>query len=152
MTVVGWREWVALPQWSVEAMKAKIDSGARTSAIHADGIELFEREDVPWVRFFIRPWQRSDANPTFVEAPRIDHRTVKSSSGTQSDRPVVLAPIVLGGRAIDAEITLTSRDEMGFRMLIGRQALAQGFTVDSAASYLGGRPKKAVRQKNRGRT
>ncbi len=86
-----------------------------------------------------------------VEAQRIDHRTITSSSGTRSDRPVVLAPIVLGGRAINAEITLTSRDEMGFRMLIGREALAQGFTVDSTASYLGGRPKKAIRQKNRGR-
>lgn len=101
--------------------------------------------------FLVRPWQRSDANSTLVEAPRIDHRTITSSSGTRTDRPVVLVPIVLGRRSINSEITLTSRDEMGFRMLVGRQALAQGFTVDSTVSYLGGRPKKAVRQKNRGR-
>jgi hypothetical protein len=151
MNTVGWREWVALPEWGIEAIKAKIDTGARTSAIHADDIELFERDDVSWVRFLIRPWQRSDADAALVEAPRIDHRTITSSSGTRTDRPVVLAPIVLGGRAINAEITLTNRDEMGFRMLIGREALTQGFTVDATASYLGGRPKKAVRQKNRGR-
>jgi hypothetical protein len=151
MNTVGWREWIALPEWGIDAIKAKIDTGARTSAIHADDIELFEREGVSWVRFLIRPWQRSDADAALIEAPRIDHRTITSSSGTRTDRPVVLAPIVLGGRAIDAEITLTSRDEMGFRMLIGREALTQGFTVDSTASYLGGRPKKAVRQKNRGR-
>jgi hypothetical protein len=152
MDTVGWREWVALPEWGIEAVKAKIDTGARTSAIHADDIELFEREGVSWVRFLVRPWQRSDADAALVEAPRIDHRTVTSSSGTRTDRPVVLAPIVLCGRAINAEITLTSRDEMGFRMLIGREALIQGFTVDSTASYLGGRPKKDVRQKNRGHT
>jgi hypothetical protein len=151
MNTVGWREWVALPEWGIDAIKAKIDTGARTSAIHADDIELFDREGVSWVRFLIRPWQRSDADAALIEAPRIDHRTITSSSGTRTDRPVVLAPIVLGGRAIDAEITLTSRDEMGFRMLIGREALTQGFTVDSTASYLGGRPKKAIRQKNRGR-
>lgn len=151
MTTVGWREWVALPEWGIDAMKAKIDTGARTSAIHADDIELFERDDVSLVRFLIRPWQRSDADAVLIEAPRIDHRTITSSSGTRTDRPVVLAPIVLGGRAIHAEITLTNRDEMGFRMLVGREALAQGFTVDATASYLGGRPRKAVRQKNRGR-
>ena len=145
MNTVGWREWIALPEWGIGAIKAKIDTGARTSAIHADDIELFEREGVSWVRFLIRPWQRSDADAVLVEAQRIDHRTITSSSGTRSDRPVVLAPIVLGGRAIDAEITLTSRDEMGFRMLIGREALAQGFTVDSTASYLGGLTKNLRR-------
>ena len=150
MITVGWREWVALPEWGIKAIKAKIDTGARTSAIHADDIELFERDNVSLVRFLVRPWQRSDADAVLVESPRIDHLTITSSSGTRTDRPVVLAPLVLGGRQINAEVTLTSRDEMGFRMLIGREALAQGFTVDPTASYLGGRPSKAVRQKNRG--
>ena len=72
MNTVGWREWVALPEWGIDAIKAKIDTGARTSAIHADDIELFEHEGVSWVRFLIRPWQRSDADAASVEARRSD--------------------------------------------------------------------------------
>ena len=150
-TPVGWREWVGLPDWGVEAIKAKIDTGARTSALHAFDIELFDRDDEEWVRFAVQPWQRTDADVTVVEAVRVDHRTITSSSGTRSDRPVVQACIELAGRRVDAEITLTRRDEMGFRMLIGREALAKGFIVDPAASYLGGRPSKAIRRRNRGR-
>lgn len=150
-TTVGWREWVALPDWGVGAIKAKIDTGARTSALHAFDLEFFDRDDAEWVRFSVQPWQRSDADVSVVEAIRIDHRTITSSSGTRSARPVVRAELVLGGRSIEAEITLTRRDSMGFRMLIGREALAQGYLVDPAASYLGGRPSKAIRRRNRGR-
>jgi hypothetical protein len=150
-TTVGWREWVGLPDWGIEATKAKIDTGARTSALHAFDLELFEREEAEWVRFAIQPWQRSHDDVVIVEALRVDHRTITSSSGTRSDRPVVRAGLVLAGRCVDAEITLTRRDEMGFRMLVGRQALAQGFVVDPAASYLGGKPSKAVRRRNRGK-
>lgn len=148
---VGWREWVGLPDWGVEAIKAKIDTGARTSALHAFDVELFERDGSEWARFAVQPWQRSDDDVAIVEAVRVDHRTITSSSGTRSDRPVVRARLLLGGRQVDAEVTLTRRDEMGFRMLIGREALAQGFLVDPAASYLGGKPPKAVRRRNRGR-
>jgi hypothetical protein len=151
-TVVGWREWVGLPDWNVEAIKGKIDTGARTSALHAFDLELFERDDAEWVRFSIQPWQRSDEDVSVVEAVRVDHRTITSSSGTRSSRPVVRAGLVLAGHRIDAEVTLTRRDEMGFRMLIGREALAQGFVIDPAASYLGGKPSKTVRRRNRGRT
>lgn len=150
-TTVGWREWVGLPDWNVEAIKAKVDTGARTSALHAFDLELFERDDADWVRFAVQPWQRSDDDVSIVEAIRIDHRTITSSSGTRSARPVVRANLVLAGHQVDAEVTLTRRDEMGFRMLIGREALAQGFLVDPAASYLGGRPSKAVRRRNRGK-
>nr|WHW29205.1 hypothetical protein [uncultured bacterium] len=148
---VGWREWVGFPEWGVEATKAKIDTGARTSAIHAYDIELFERDDEEWVRFSVHPWQRSDGDSSIVESRRIDHRTITSSSGTRTDRPVVMAEMLLAGRQISAEVTLTRRDEMGFRMLVGREALAQGFVVDPAASYLGGRPSKIIRRKNRGK-
>ena len=148
---VGWREWVGLPEWGVDSIKAKIDTGARTSALHAFDLELFDRDDAEWVRFGVHPWQKSDGDPVVVEALRLDHRTITSSSGTRSERPVVAATMVLGGREITAEITLTRRDEMGFRMLVGREALAQGFMVDPAASYLGGKPRKSVRQRNRGR-
>jgi hypothetical protein len=147
---VGWREWVSLPEWGVDSIKAKIDTGARTSALHSFDLEFFDRDGAEWVRFGIQPWQKSDGDPVVVEALRLDHRTITSSSGTRSERPVVSAPLVLGGRQIDAEITLTRRDEMGFRMLVGREALAQGFTVDPAASYLGGKPSKTVRRLNRG--
>ena len=151
-TTVGWREWVGLPDWGVDAIKAKIDTGARTSALHAFDLELFERDEVEWVRFAVQPWQRSDDDVAVVEAIRIDHRTITSSSGTRSDRPVVRACLVLAGRRVDAEVTLTRRDEMGFRMLVGREALEQGFLVDPAASYLGGKPSKAVRRRNQGKT
>lgn len=151
MSTVGWREWIALPEWGVPALKAKIDTGARTSAIHAFDLEEFERDGAEWVRFTIHPWQVTDDDPTTVEAPRLDHRTITSSSGTRSERPVVSTDILLGERVVQAELTLTRRDEMGFRMLIGRQALRQGFLVDPARSYLGGRPPKSVRRQNRGK-
>ncbi len=149
-TPVGWREWVSIPDWGVEAIKAKIDTGARTTALHAFDLELFERDDAEWVRFSVQPWQRSDDDVSIVEALRLDHRTVTSSSGTRSERPVVRVGLVLGGRAIDAEVTLTRRDEMGFRMLVGREALVQGFVIHPASSYLGGKPSKAVRRRNSG--
>ena len=151
MSTVGWREWIALPEWGVAALKAKIDTGARTSAIHAFDLEMFERNGDEWVRFTVHPWQVSDEDPTVVEAPRVDHRTITSSSGTRSERPVVCTDVTLGDRTVRAELTLTRRDEMGFRMLIGREALRQGFLVDPSRSYLGGRPPKSVRRRNRGK-
>lgn len=148
---VGWREWVGLPDWGVDAIKAKIDTGARTSALHAFDLEFFDRDDAEWVRFGVHPWQKSDSDPVVVEAVRLDDRTITSSSGTRSERPVVMTSMLLAGRQIEAEITLTRRDEMGFRMLVGREALAKGFVVDPAASYLGGKPRRAVRRRNRGK-
>lgn len=141
-----------MPDWGVAAVKAKVDTGARTSAIHAFDLESFERDDVPWVRFAINPWQRSDEDRIVVEAPRLDRRVVTSSSGTRSDRPVVAAKLGLAGVVIDAELTLTRRDEMGFRMLLGREAVRQGFVIDPSRSYLGGRPSREIRRRNRGRS
>ncbi len=152
VTTVGWREWAAIPEWGVPTIKAKLDTGARTSALHAFDLEYFERDGADWVRFAVLPWQRNHDDAVTVESPRVDHRLVKSSSGAQSERPVVRVPITLASVTVDAEITLTRRDEMGFRMLIGRQALRQGLAVDSARSYLGGRPPKHVRRQNRKQT
>jgi hypothetical protein len=149
-TTVGWREWVALPEWGVPAIKAKIDTGARTSALHAFGIEDFERDGDAWARFAIHPWQDSAADEVVVEAPLVDHRRVRSSSGAVRMRPVVSATVELAGRLIPVEVTLTRRDEMGFRMLIGRQALRGAYVVDPARSYLGGRPSRETRRRNRG--
>ncbi len=147
---LGWREWVALPAFGVKHVKAKVDTGARTSSLHAFDISFFERDGERWVRFEIHPWQRSTEDAETVEAKVIEVRHVKSSSGTVDERPVIATDIVLAGVEFETELTLTNRDEMGFRMLIGRQALRRRFLVDSGASYLGGKPKKSVRRKNRG--
>lgn len=149
-TVVGWREWVSLPQAGVAAIKAKIDTGARSSSIHAFDLEPFERDGAEWVRFSIHPWQRSHDDVAVLELPVLDRREVRSSNGQVEERWAVALDVVLAGRSITTVMTLSNRDEMGFRMLIGREALARGFLVDSARSYLGGRPKRAVRRKNWG--
>ncbi len=132
-------------------IKAKIDTGAQTSALHATDITEFERDGAPWVRFAVQPWQVTDDDAVEVELPVHDRRTVRSSSGHAQERPVVLVEIGIAGRAIEAEVTLTDREEMVFRMLIGREALRQGFVVDSAASFLGGKPPREIRRRNRGR-
>ena len=139
-----------LPGIEVEWIKVKLDTGARSSAIHAFDIHEFTRDGQPWVRFSIHPWQRSQEDSVEVELPIHDRRRVRSSTGHVQERYVVLIDVTLLDRTVTAEVTLTSRDQMGFRMLIGREALRQGYLIDSRRSYLGGRPKKAVRRRNRG--
>jgi len=147
-STAGWREWVGLPDLGVDWIKAKLDTGARTSALHAFDVEEFEHDGREWVRFEIHPWQRSADDAVTVELPVHDRRHVRSSSGHVAERYVVLIDIRLLDRTITAEVTLTRRDEMGFRLLIGREALRQGFVVDSGHSYRGGRPRRAVRRRN----
>ena len=148
-TVVGWREWVRLPSVGVDWIKAKVDTGAKTSSLHAFDLQVLD--EGARVRFSIHPWQRGALDEVVVELPVHDVRSVRSSSGHAEERYVVRLPVVLGGRSVDAEVTLTGRDEMGFRMLIGREALVQGFLVDPSLSYAGGRPERAVRRRNWGR-
>ncbi len=151
-TVVGWREWVRLDAVGVPWVKAKVDTGARTSSLHAFDLRAYEVDGRPWVRFSIHPWQASAEDEVLVELPVHDVRPVRSSSGHEETRYVVHLPLVLRGRAVEAEVTLTDRDEMGFRMLVGREALVRGgFVVDPAVSYAGGRPERAVRRRNWGR-
>jgi hypothetical protein len=146
-TIIGWREWVALPDVGVDWIKAKIDTGARTSSLHA-----FDVEDLgDTVRFSVRPWQDSDGDATTIEAPVYDRRVVRSSSGHEEERIVVVLLVRVFGRDVETEITLTNRDAMGFRMLIGRELLRNGFNVDSSRSFLGGRAPRDVRRANRGR-
>jgi hypothetical protein len=149
LPIVGWREWVALPAWGVPWTKAKIDTGARTSAMHAFDLERFEQDDVAWVRFVVHPWQRSAADGVVVESPLVGSKEVRSSSGAATQRPVVRTTIRLAGITTDVDVTLTRRDEMGFRMLIGRQALRGRFVVDPARSYAGGKPPIDMRRRNR---
>ncbi len=140
-----------LPGLGVGPVKAKLDTGARTSALHAFDIEEFTRDGADWVRFTIHPWQRSNDDATVVETPVHDRRLVRSSTGHTQQRIVILTDVELLGQTVPTEVTLTRRDAMGFRMLIGREALRQGFLVDPGRSYLGGRPPRKVRRKNRGR-
>lgn len=149
--VLGWREWISLDDWDVAHLKAKVDTGARTSSLHAFDLEWFDRDGRPWVRFEIHPWQRSTADAVVADAPVVSTRDIRSSSGVVDHRPVVRTTVTLAGIAVDAEITLTRRDEMGFRMLIGREATRGRFLVDPGSSYLGGRPPKDVRLRNRRR-
>lgn len=150
-TIAGWREWVGLPSAGVPWMKAKLDTGARTSSLHAFDIEVVGEGDDERVRFWLRPWQESSDDAVQVECAIHDRRTVRSSSGHAEERIVVLLDISLLGQTFAAEVTLTNRDAMGFRMLIGRQALRRRFVVDPARSFLGGRAPKHVRRTNRGK-
>ncbi len=150
-TLTGWREWVSLPDLEVDWIKAKIDTGARTSSLHAFDIREFDREGEAWVRFRVKPWQDSQEDAVVVECPVHDRRAVRSSSGHAQERLVVQLRIRLVDHEVLAEITLSNRDEMGFRMLIGREALRRGYIVDPARSFLGGRAPREARRRNRGR-
>ena len=143
---------MSLPGAGVPWIKAKLDTGARTSSLHAFDLEEVQRGAQSIVRFGVHPWQNSDEDAVVVECPVHDRRSVRSSSGHTEERIVVLMDVVLMGRTMTAEVTLTNRDEMGFRMLIGREALRQGFIVDSARSFVGGRAPRGIRRRNRGRT
>lgn len=136
---IGWREWIALPELGVEAMKVKVDTGARSSALHAFDTRSFERDGTEYVRFTIHPRQRDSTESIEAECPVFARRWVTSSSGHRTRRPVIRTPIQLLGRSWPIEITLTNRDAMGFRMLLGRQAIRRRFLVDVSKSYLGGK-------------
>lgn len=121
--IVGWQEWVSLPELGLPAVKAKIDTGAKTSSLHAYHIEKFTQRGQPYVRFEVHPIQRNRVVTRLCEAPVIDKRTVKSSSGDKEKRPVIKTQLLLGDVQWEIELNLTNRDTMGFRMLLGREAL-----------------------------
>lgn len=148
-TLIGWREWVAFPDWDIPALKVKIDTGARTSALHAEDLEITEHDGRPHATFTVHPWQRSERDGVAVSVPLVDERAVTSSSGDASTRPVVMAVIDLDGEPHEIELTLTRRDDMGFRMLLGRKAMEGRYLVDPSHSYLTGRPDLATRRRNR---
>ncbi|WP_017301746.1 ATP-dependent zinc protease [Nodosilinea nodulosa] len=134
--IIGWREWIALPGLGVHAIKAKIDTGARSSALHAFAVERFERGGRAMVRFQAHPIQRNDDYIVTAEAALLDERVVRNSGGQEELRPVIDAQVQVGGSVWAIELTLTNRDEMGFRMLLGRQAVRRRYLVDPGRSYL----------------
>jgi hypothetical protein len=147
---VGWREWVALPELGIDRIKVKVDTGARTSALHAFRIQPFMKEARMYVRFYIHPLQRRSNPEIACEVPVIDERTVTSSSGRREHRFVVETRLRIGEFEWPIEVTLTNRDEMGFRMLLGRQALRRRLVVDPGSSYLIGAKPKVKRKRKKG--
>ena len=141
LPVIGWREWISLPALGIDAIKAKVDTGARTSSLHAFNLHLQERDGRQVACFVVHPAQRSTRNSVTVEAEVVDHRIVRNpgGGGREELRPVIATEVEIGGRRWPIEITLTSRDEMGFRMLLGRQALRRRFVVDAGRSFINGR-------------
>lgn len=135
LPVVGWREWVRLPALTPHPVKAKVDTGARTSSLHAFDLEVVDGT----ASFAVHPHQRSDRDETRVELPVVDRREVRPSSGETEQRVVVVTTVRVGQHELDIELTLTDRDAMGFRMLLGRTALQEVFLVDPARSYVQGR-------------
>jgi hypothetical protein len=140
--IIGWREWVALPELGIGRIKAKIDTGARSSSLHAFDVEHFQRRGRRYVRFKIHPIQRSSAGIVEVEAPILEFRNVRSSSGKATNRPVIITTLEVLGMSWPIELTLANRDEMGFRMLLGREAIRGRMLVDPGRSYYAGRPKR----------
>ncbi len=148
---MGWREWVGLPDLGTAWIKAKIDTGARSSSLHAFDLSTFDHEGAEWVKFSIHPWQESASDVVSAEAPVLEWRAVRSSSGKSSERPVIRTSLRLGESIFEMDLTLTRRDEMGFRMLVGREAIRRRLVVDPARSYLAGKPDGHVLGANRRR-
>jgi len=142
LPIIGWREWVKLPSLGIDKIKVKVDSGARSSSIQAVNLKTFDRDGEQWVHFRIHPMQRSSKNTVEAEAKILEFRSVKSSNGIAKVRPVILTDIALLGQTWQVELTLASRDNMGFRMLLGREAFRDRFLVDGGKSYYGGRPER----------
>lgn len=136
LPIIGWREQLALPDLGIPEVKAKIDTGARSSALHAFDVETFERDGKPMVRFKVHPYQRDAQRTVTAEAELIDQRQVRNSGGQAQVRPVIETTVEINGYTFPIELTLTNRDAMGFRMLLGRQAVRKRFLVDAGRSFL----------------
>ena len=142
-TLIGWREWVDLPDLGLFDIKAKVDTGARTSALHAFNVEPFSEGGRQRVRFSMHPLHRNDEKVLICEADVVDERTVTSSSGQRDRRYVIETTLDFAGERWPIEMTLTARDDMMFRMLLGRTAMNGRLIVDPEQSYLTGRRRQA---------
>lgn len=145
-TEIGWREWVSLPELGVTAIQAKVDTGADSSSLHAFNQERFERDGVEYIRFEIHPKKRSKTGVIQCESRIVMDRKVKNPGGRMELRPIISTSLVLNGIPIRALINLTQRDEMSFRMLIGRRTMRGKFLVNPGRSYLGSQPELKKRK------
>jgi len=136
LPAIGWREWISLPDLGVDAIKAKIDTGARSSAIHAFNIHTFQRHGVDMVQFHIHPYQRDNHHTIAAEAEILDRRHVRNSGGHAEERIAIVTTACLQEEQWSIELTLTNRDLMGFRILLGRQAVRRRFLVNPGRSFL----------------
>lgn len=143
---IGWREWLALPELGIQKIKAKVDTGAHTSALHAFTLRKFKDNGKWRVEFGIHPRQRDNTFEQFCIADIVDERRVTDSGGHSEMRLVIHTAVTLGQTTWPIEITLTNRDNMQFRMLLGRNALRDKWLIDTSASYIMGKPHTTYNQ------
>lgn len=137
--VIGWREWAGLPDLGIGRIKAKIDTGAKISALHAVRVRAFERGGAVYVAFVLHPMQRARRPEIECLARVVDRRRIRSSNGETESRYIILTALQLGGDAFPIELSLANRDEMGFRLLLGRDALKNRYVIDPAKSFQAGK-------------
>ena len=133
--ILGWHEWVSLPDLDLMAIKAKVDTGAKTSSLHAFDIKTFKKGNTLFTRFKIHPLQDSKDVIVNCQAKVVDERVISDSGGHREKRLVILTPIILGSHVFETEITLTDRESMQFRMLLGRSTLKKKFLVNPTSSF-----------------
>jgi len=141
-TIIGWREWLSIPQLNIKEIKAKIDTGAKTSALHAFDIKFLKSGRKKLVSFKVHPQQRDSKKIIHAQAELIDKKLVKNSGGKITLRPVIVTQIKLGVLMWNIKLTLVNRDEMGFRMLLGRDAIKNILLVNPGKSFLIGKKKR----------
>lgn len=140
ITILGWREWISIPELGIEQIKVKIDTGARTSSIHAFFVDPYYQDQQLRVRFGVHPEQDNTDNSIECDAPVVNQRLVSDSGGHEENRYFILTTLVIGNNQFKTEVNLTNRDTMKFRMLLGRTAMVNRFIVDPLQSYLQGAP------------
>lgn len=134
--LIGWREWVCLPDLSIDRVKVKVDTGARTSVLHAFKLQAFLKEDQEWVTFSVHPLQDNTTLQVDCTARVIDHRIIRDSGGHEETRVVIETDVAVGDEIWPIELTLTDRENMAFRMLLGRKAIVNRHYVDPTQSFL----------------
>ncbi len=147
LAIIGWREWVRLPELGIKRIKAKIDTGAKSSSLHAYDIEVREIEGVQFVSFKIHPAQQRITLIVEAQSKVHEFRSVRSSNGQTTTRPVIRTAVEIFGKPYEIDVTLFDRTKMGFRMLIGREAMRDRFMVDPRISYCGGVPSKRKKRR-----
>lgn len=134
--ISGWREWASLPEIGIEQIKVKLDTGAKTSSLHAFQISTFKKNNQDWVKFDLHPLQDNDTFIKTCMCPIIDYRWITSSNGQSQQRYIISTSVKLGPLFWPIDISLANRDEMGFRMLLGRDAIKKNLLVDAGRSYI----------------